>query len=146
VRRVTYDASCLVAAVCTWHEHHSETLEAIERSVERKDELVLVAHALAEAYAVLTRLPAPHRISPENAVTLLDANWGGSETIALTAREYWKLLRSSASAGTAGGGFYDALIAACAKKARAQFLFTWNVRHLARYQDDTLTVLSPGGT
>jgi hypothetical protein len=49
----------MIAAVCGWHEHHSRALDEIERRFGRREALVAAAPALVEAYAVLTRLPAP---------------------------------------------------------------------------------------
>ena len=51
--------------------------------------MIIAAPALVGAHAVLTRLPPPHRISPEAALTLLDNNFVKSVTvIALTAKSY----------------------------------------------------------
>lgn len=141
--RIVLDTSCLIAAVCDWHEHHASTSEAFERSRRRGDEIVTVAHALAEAYSVLTHLPSPHRLSPDVAFTLLEANWRASKTVALSSRGYWRLLQSASDSGVTGGLLYDAIIAATAKTAGAEKLWTWNVRHLARFEDDTLSVSTP---
>jgi predicted nucleic acid-binding protein len=51
----------MVAAVCEWHEHHSAATTEIERRLSRGERRMVPAHALAEAYAVLTRLPPPLR-------------------------------------------------------------------------------------
>ena len=141
--RIVLDASCLIAAVCGWHEYHAPTSEAFARSRKRGDEIVTVAHALAEAYSVLTRLPSPHRLSPEDAFTLLDANWSDSKTVALSPRDYWRLLRSASQSAVTGGLLYDAIIAATARKAGAERLWTWNPRHFSRFEDDRLSVLTP---
>lgn len=69
------DTSCMVAAVCDWHEHHERAREEIERRLDRDEVMVTAAPALVEAYAVLTRLPAPHRLSPEDALVLIDISW-----------------------------------------------------------------------
>jgi len=52
------DTSCMVAAVCTWHEHHAAAAGEIERRLGRGERMAIPAPALVEAYAVLTRLPA----------------------------------------------------------------------------------------
>ena len=41
-------------------------------------------------------------------------------------------LTNAGAAGISGGAIYDALIAQCALKAKAQFLYTWNVKHFTR--------------
>lgn len=79
--------------------------------------MIVAAPALVEAYAVLTRLPPPHRISPEAALTLLDNNFVKSVTvIALTAKTYEALLRLALEKGVAGGRTYDAVIGRCAEQ------------------------------
>lgn len=124
----------MVAALCSWHEHHEATRIEVERSARTGGTLLLAAPSLIETYAVLTRLPAPHRISSQDAWTLLDANWGEGEVIALTATEYWRMLLDCQGEGITGGPVYDAVIAACARKGRADRILTWNEKHFSRYR------------
>ena len=126
--RFLCDTSCLVAAICSWHEHHDRTRAELERRVGGNEELVLAAHSLAEIYAVLTRLPAPGRLRAQDALALIEANWRDSPVEHLTARETWEALRIAERRGATGGKMYDVLIAATALKARAATLLTWNVR------------------
>ena len=124
------DTSCMVAAVCSWHEHHAAAAGAIERRLAHGDRLVVPAPALVEAYAVLTRLPAPHRLSTSDAWALIDANFIKPATlVALSRMAYTKLLRQAASLAIAGGRTYDAVIAECGRRARAEVLLTFNRRH-----------------
>lgn len=127
--RVLVDTSCLVAAVLPQHEHHVATTADLAKRRSAGHHVVMSAHALVEAYAVLTRLPPPHRVSPADAFAVLDRNWGTSESIALTSLEAWRVVRAHAAAGLAGGRVYDGIIAKCARKAKAGELLTWNVRH-----------------
>jgi len=127
--RVLLDANCLVATALTQHEHHRATVADLSRRRAAGHTLVMAAHAVLEAYAVLTRLPPPHRLSPADAWAVLDRNWGEAETIALTATETWRALRELAAAGVSGGRIYDGGLAACARKAKCDELLTWNVRH-----------------
>ena len=87
VTRYLCDTSALVATVCSWHEHHARTLAEIERRERAGEELVLAAHSLAEAYAVVTRLPAPNRLRSRDAIALLEANWRETPVVHLTASE-----------------------------------------------------------
>ena len=73
--RFLCDTSCLVAAVCGWHEHHTRTVAELDGRARSGDELVIASHSLVETYAVLTRLPSPHRLTPATTMTLLEANW-----------------------------------------------------------------------
>ena len=131
--RVLLDTSCLVAAVSGWHEDHEATASEIHRRSQRGAAWVVSAHSLAEAYSVLTRLPANKRVSGSETLALLRGNWAGAEIVSLTSPEYWSLLEEASTAGIAGGQLYDALIAACARKARVQLLLTWNLAHFSRF-------------
>ena len=112
------DTSCLIALVCDWHEHHSATLASVEGRLEAGTRLALAAPALVETYSVLTRLPAPQRLSPADALHLLAQNFEDkADSVALGADEYWSLLRRGPTTGVHGGRIYDAVIAACARKA-----------------------------
>ena len=111
----TLDTSCMVAAVSTWHEHHAASASEINRRLSRGERLAAAAPALVEAYAVLTRLPAPHRLSPGDAWALVEANFvQGINVVALPGTVYLALLRRAARQGTAGGRAYDVVIAECA--------------------------------
>lgn len=127
--RYLCDTSVLIATVCSWHEHHARTIAEFERRERAGEELVLAAHSLAEAYAVLTRLPAPNRLRSKDAIDLLEANWRETPVLHLTAAETWRTLRRVQQQGVIGGQTYDMLIAACALKAGATTIITWNVRH-----------------
>lgn len=142
MNRFLPDTSCLVAAVCSWHEDHEATRSELDRRRVERERLVLAAHSLLETYAVLTRLPAPHRLGEADALTLLEANWGRADVVGLTPREHWEVLKTCRRLGAAGGQTYDALIAACARKAGARTLLTWNRRHFERLAPG-LAVLSP---
>ena len=49
--------------------------------------------------------------------------------IALSGDEYADALQASATLGIVGGGIYDAMLAHCAVKAKAEAIYTWNARH-----------------
>jgi predicted nucleic acid-binding protein len=94
---------------------------------------------------VLTRLPEPHRLRPGDALAVLEANWSQARTVALTAPDYRATLKRCRDAEIGGGAVYDALIAACARKARVAELVTWNVAHFERFLEDEPLVVSPRG-
>lgn len=124
------DTSCMVAAVCTWHEHHAAAAASIERRLDRGEQLAVAAHALVETYAVLTRLPAPHRLAPADAWALVKANFVEHATVVtLNAPGHVALLRRLATRGIGGGRTYDEVIGACARQAKADSLLTFNSRH-----------------
>ncbi len=139
------DTSCIIAAVCTWHEFHEVAAGELNRRLDARESMFLAAPALVEAYAVLTRLPSPHRLSPENAGALLDANFLKlGKTVALNVNSYRTVLRRAAQNGTVGGQTYDAVIAQCAIIAKATALLTFNARHFIALTMPGVSVVVPG--
>ncbi len=134
--RFLCDTSGLVAAVCSWHEHHERTRAELERRAEGDAQLVLAAHSLAETYSVLTRLPTPGRLEAKDAIALIEANWRDTPVVHLTARETWGALREAERRGATGGRTYDVLIATAALKAGASTILTWNLRDFAIFADE----------
>jgi predicted nucleic acid-binding protein len=138
------DTSCMIAAVCSWHEHHEAAANEIERRLAGRAKMIVAAPALIEAYAVLTRLPPPHRLSPQTALTLLENNFIKLATvIALTAKSYETLLLRSPKNNVAGGRAYDAVIGACAEQGRASTVLTFNVGDFTALGQD-FDVVVPG--
>jgi predicted nucleic acid-binding protein len=127
---VAVDTSCMVAAVCSWHEHHPAAAAEINRRLRRGQRLCVPAPALVETYAVLTRLPPPHRLSASDAWTLVEANFvAGGRIEVLDGAGYVDLGRGAAARDVAGGRTYDAVIGECAREAGAAVLLTFNRRH-----------------
>jgi toxin FitB len=75
--------------------------------------LALSGHALAETYSVLTRLPGDARVSPADAVALIDANF--DDAVALDDERFRGTHRELAEHGIAGGAVYDGLVGAAAR-------------------------------
>src|SRR5262249_50223244 len=121
------DSSCMVAAICSWHEQHTATVAAIERRLDRGDRLCVAAHALAEAFVVLTRLPAPHRLSPADAWAFIKANFvEGASVTALNGAGYVAVLDRLAESGAGGGAAFDVVTAVSTSHAGADTLLTLN--------------------
>lgn len=134
----------MIAAVCTWHEHHELAANEIERRLARREKMIVAAPSLVEAYAVLTRLPPPHRISPGTAITLLETNFMESATvIALNAKSYQALLHLAPNNDVAGGRTYDAVIGACAEQGRVSTVLTFNAGDFTALGKDFAVVI-PG--
>lgn len=139
------DTSCMVAAVCTWHERHEAAADEIDRRLRARENLVIAGPALAEAYAVLTRLPAPHRLEAADARDVLQVSFvRQGRLVALEAGRYVRLLAQAPDRGITGGAFYDAVIAACAIKARVRAILTFNIAHFQRYADEGVDIVAPG--
>ncbi len=138
------DTSVILAGLLSWHEHHSVARMCLEDALSSSEQLVVPAPALVEAYAVMTRLPAPHRLRPRDAYSLLFQSFCDSaNVVTLSKREVWQLLGSSAEEGVAGGRIYDAHVLACAIKGRARHVVTFNVRDFGPLAKDLIEVRDP---
>lgn len=87
------------------------------------------AESLMEVYSTLTRMPGKHRISSEQALLFIDSIRERLSAAALDGEECADALKSAATRGVVGGGIYDAMIAHCALKAKADVIYSWNIRH-----------------
>ena len=134
--RYLCDTGVLVAAVCTWHEHHDRTRMELERRIAAGEELVLAAHSLVETYAVLTRLPGQGRLRSDDAIALIEDNWRDTPVQHLTATETWEALHQARRRSARGGQMYDVLVAVSGLKAEASTILTWNVRHFGAFADE----------
>jgi len=128
--KVFLDTSVLVAAVVQKHEDHARAYSILDRVQTGKNEGFVAAHSLAEMYAVLTRLPAPLRHTPEQALLSIEENVVKHFKIAaLTGSDYTVLIREAALSGIQGGTIYDALLLKCAAKTGVEKVFTLNLKH-----------------
>ena len=119
----------MVAAVCGWHVRHAAAAAEIERRLDRGERMAIAAHAIAETYAVLTRLPAPHRLAPADAWALVRTNFvDNAALVTLDGPAQVEVIEQLATSGIGGGRTYDGLIAACASVSRAKALLTFNTR------------------
>ena len=124
------DTSVLVATFYGDHEHHEESFGLFLR--QAKATACTAAHCLAELYSVVTGMPGKDRASPDEALLFLCDIRERLSIVALDENEYFTLLEEAAAANISGGTCYDALIAHCAMKVKAQTIYTWNVKHFNR--------------
>ena len=125
--REAIDTTVVVAGLLSWHENHELARKALERSLAA-ERLVWPAPTLIEAYAVMTRLPSPHRLSPADAAALLRDTFAGVATVTLDGDEVWQLIHILETNQVTGGRSYDGHILACARKAGAHKMLTLNER------------------
>ena len=139
------DTSCMVAAVCGWHVEHEAAVREIKTRLARGESLVLAAPSLVEAYAVLSRLPPPRRLTPAASWELIRASFvdGAAKVVALEVGDYKRLLEEGAARAVAGGAIYDAIIVACAVAARAEVILTFNERHFHPLAPPGIRVVVP---
>jgi predicted nucleic acid-binding protein len=138
------DTNVMVATVCTWHEHHRRSITEMERRLAKRESLVIATPALIETYAVLTRLPPPHRLSPRDAIALIEASFLMEGTLAgLDNKAFQTVLREAADRDIAGGRTYDWIIATCARNARVNTLLTFNKRDFLSFHLNGIEIHAP---
>jgi predicted nucleic acid-binding protein len=120
------DTSVFVPAFDQDHPDHARSLVQFNK-LSRPD-AKCSAHTLAEVYSVLTRLPPPHRLSREQALFFVEQIVQRVEPVALEADEYLATIRKAVADGVPGGRIYDALHVACARKAGADVIYTWDLQ------------------
>jgi len=122
-----FDTSVLIPAFLEDHVNHERSFAAFTAANRRV--ACCAAHSLAEVYATVTRLPGKHRMSGEQALFFLEEIEERLAIVSLDSGEYLKVIRRAAAAGIVGGTIYDALLAGCAIKAKAETIYTWDERH-----------------
>jgi predicted nucleic acid-binding protein len=137
--KVFCDTNIVIAACLGGHPHHEQARPVLERVKSGKDIGFVAAHTLAEAYAVLTRLPDAGHVAPTIAWQLISENVVDNfSVITLSSREYSETLASAAASGVEGGRTYDALLLAAAAKSGAERIYTLNVRHFQNLADERI--------
>jgi toxin FitB len=133
------DTSVLVPFFYGDHVHHAASLDLFISFPQK--EAGCGAHSLLEVYSTLTRMPGKHRISSEQAMLFITDIGNRMTVMSLRADEYGGMLQKYASIGVVGGAIYDAFLAACALKAKAESLYTWNHRHYGQFGPDVTRIL-----
>jgi predicted nucleic acid-binding protein len=132
--RFFFDTSVLLPCFFEDHVHHEASLSIFRNANRVQDGCA--AHSLAEFYAIATRYPGRNRLSAEQVLLFLDDILERLTVVALTVAEYHDSLKEAAAAGVVGGTTYDALLARCAMKAGAEYIYTWNVKHFRLFSPD----------
>ena len=116
----------------------------MERRLAGRESLIIAAPALVESYAVLTRLPPPHRLSPQDTITLIETSFLTEGTLAgLDNKAFRPLLREAAGHDIVGGRTYDWVIATCARAALVKTLLTFNARDFLSFRLDGIEIHTP---
>jgi predicted nucleic acid-binding protein len=129
--RVFLDTSVLLPAFLGEHPDHVACFHLLLQS--QPAHAFCAAHTLAELYSTLTRMPAPHRALPQQAILMIETAENHLTSVTLVADEYRQALREASSRCIAGGTVYDFLIAACALKIGADIIYTRNVKHFQQF-------------
>ncbi len=140
---IFFDSSVIVSAAHRSDLRYPISLECL--STASRETACCGAHSLAEVFSVLTGRPRPLRVPIPAALALLEQMRERMQTIALNEDEYFEVVRASAKAGRMGGIIFDALLLACARKAGAETIYTWNARHFRLVAPDLAgRIVEPG--
>lgn len=128
---VFLDTSVLLAGLIDFGPQSAPAQSLMHAVAEKQIKSATTAfHCCLEFFSVATRLPPEYRITPADAVTLLEqevfARMGVHD---LPATDRLPMLRATARDGIAGGRVYDAHIADIARAAGATVVVTDNRRH-----------------
>ena len=121
------DTNVVVAASTVSDKRHDACVDVL--AVADKRGGCCSIHTLAEIFNVLSGRPLPLRMSPSDAAKVVAHIAQRLTTISLTASEYVRAVEGLARLGHSGGMIYDALIVACARKAKASRIYTLNSKH-----------------
>jgi predicted nucleic acid-binding protein len=122
----------MVAASLAQHPAHTPCFAVLQPIRTQQHQGYLSTHSLAEMYSVLTRMPSPSKLSPQNVQRLIERNLQFLATITLEKADYQAAIAQMTALNLPGGGIYDALIAAAALKISADPLMTLNSKHFIR--------------
>jgi predicted nucleic acid-binding protein len=128
------DTSVLVAVFWGDHPDHDRSLALFVKL--RHETGACGIHSLAEVYAVMTALPVRPALSPEQVFLFVGEIPERLTVIALQPAEYLRAIRELAERRLSSGRIYDALLLACARKTKAETIYTWNVKHFRQLAPD----------
>jgi len=129
-----FDTSVLIPIFMEEHEHHERSLAAFLAADKTSD--TCATHSLAEIYATMTRLPGRHRLTGDQVMLFIENIRERLKLVGLTGEEYYEALKEASANRIYGGTIYDLLIARCAVKAKAETIYTWNLRHFEQFDGD----------
>ena len=122
-----FDTSVLIAAFWRGHPDHEVSVKLL--GAASKKESSCAVHTLAEVYAGMTVLPVRPLIPPEQVLLFVEEVRDRLTLVTLDEAEYFDTIRKTAEQGFTSGRVYDALLLRCAAKAKAQAIYTWNLKH-----------------
>jgi predicted nucleic acid-binding protein len=128
---VFFDTSVLLAGLVDFGPQSAPAQEILHATAEKRvPEPATAWHCCLEFYSVATRLPPEFRLSPADAVRLLEEEVFARMAVHdLPPGDRGKLLNAVAGDGISGGRIYDAHIAEVARAAKAAVIVTDNRRH-----------------
>lgn len=135
------DTSIYIAASLARHERHAACFELLSDTISKRRKMGCGAHSMAELYSVLTRMPRPDRVSPTDAIAIVDRIESLTTLVSLSSAEQMVVVRDCAARRLVSGIVHDAGLVACAQKAKATAIYTLNVRHFRLAAPDLSSII-----
>ena len=128
---VFLDTTVLLAGLVDFGPQSAPAQSLLHAVAEKQIPSVATAwHCCLEFFSVSTRLPPEFRLTPADAVQLIESEIFGRMAVQdLPPAERGRMLKSAAHDATTGGRIYDAHIAEIARAAGATVIVTDNRRH-----------------
>ena len=141
---VFLDTSVILAGLVDFGPQSAPAQSLMHAVAEKKVEAETAWHCCLEFYSVATRLPPEFRVSPSDALTLLEEEVFARMAVhELPANNRLPMLRAAAHDAVAGGRIYDSHIADIARAAGARVVVTDNRRHFVSALRYDLRVETP---
>ena len=142
---VFLDTSVLLAGLVDFGPQSAPAQSLMHAIAEKRVPSPATAwHCCLEFFSVATRLPPEFRVSPTDAVTLLEEEVFARMAVHdLPAAERLPMLRSAARDAIVGGRIYDSHIADVARAVGARVIVTDNRRHFVSALRYDLRVETP---
>ena len=139
------DTSVLLAGLVDFGPQSAPAQSLLHAVAERQVAGAATAwHCCLEFFSVATRLPPEFRVSPAEAVHLLESEVFGRMSVHdVPPTDRRAFLKAAADDGIAGGRIYDAHIAEIARAAGASVVVTDNRRHFLAALKHGLRVETP---
>jgi predicted nucleic acid-binding protein len=133
--KIAFDTSVLVAAAVASHPRHQDAALLLQFARNHEHDGFLGTHALAELYSVLTKLPLEQRVTPAEALALIQALRDFLAAIPCDEAAYETAIRRCAERNLASGVVFDALHLVATETIGADALLTFNAADFERLQE-----------
>lgn len=131
--KIYLDTSVLVAAFVADEPRHKSCASVVSGA----QNAYVVSHGLVECFSVLTGGRLGCRVSASMAASIIEHNIVKRMTVvSLSPRDVLRVLIQAEENGIRGGGIYDALHLAAARKVEADEIYTLNRRHFGVFAPD----------
>lgn len=137
------DTSVLVASSLKSHPNYTAAFSALLSLQDPANKGYTSAHALAETFSVLSRMPTTPKLKPEDVLQIIETNIIPHFLLSVLAPEdYPTLLRDFVSRGFSGGALYDFLHLRSASKLALDHIYTFNEAEWKRLAPELAPLIS----